>query len=106
MLSGQADSPYKRGANSPYERGWNKGWGCGVADVASDRAAVEPFGQPDTVVIKIRRYLCRRCEAVVQVVPRKPGLKGRSNEPAREPSGLLGELVSEGGGGELRSGEA
>lgn len=34
------------------------------------RGPLEPFGKPVTVVITIRRFVCRACRAVIQVVPR------------------------------------
>jgi hypothetical protein len=44
-------------------------WGHGVRQRQS-RGPLEPFGKPVTVVIRIRRFLCRACGAVIQVVPR------------------------------------
>jgi len=34
------------------------------------RGPPQPYGEPEEVEILARRYLCRRCGAVVQVVPR------------------------------------
>ena len=34
------------------------------------RGPLRPLGEPEEVEIQVRRYLCRRCGAVVQVVPR------------------------------------
>ena len=34
------------------------------------RGPLRPDGRPEEVEIRVRRYLCRRCGAVVQVVPR------------------------------------
>lgn len=44
-------------------------WGHGVRE-RQQRGPLEPFGEPVTVVVQVRRYLCRACRAVVQVVPR------------------------------------
>lgn len=55
-------------AGRPMGRGLGL-WGHGVRERQS-RGPLEPFGKPETVVITIRRYLCRACRAVIQVVPR------------------------------------
>ncbi|MFO1395233.1 MAG: hypothetical protein U1F09_15900 [Steroidobacteraceae bacterium] len=44
-------------------------WGHGVRE-RQQRGPLEPFGEPVTVVVQVRRYVCRACRAVVQVVPR------------------------------------
>lgn len=44
-------------------------WGHGVRE-RQQRGPLEPFGKPVVIVLRVRRYRCRACQAVVQVVPR------------------------------------
>lgn len=44
-------------------------WGHGLRE-RQQRGPLEPGGEPATVVVRVRRYLCRRCESVILVVPR------------------------------------
>lgn len=60
--------PRCEAASRPAGRGLGL-WGHGVRERQS-RGPLEPFGKPVVVVITIRRFLCRVCGAVIQVVPR------------------------------------
>jgi len=60
--------PCCEAAGRPAGRGLGL-WGHGVRE-RQNRGPLEPFGKPVTVVIRIRRFLCRACGAVIQVVPR------------------------------------
>jgi hypothetical protein len=43
-------------------------WGHGLRDRQS-RGPLEPLGDPVEVTLRVRRYLCRPCQAVIVVVP-------------------------------------
>jgi len=43
-------------------------WGHGLRDRQS-RGPLEPLGDPVEVTLRVRRYLCRPCRAVIVVVP-------------------------------------
>lgn len=63
-----AQCPRCEAAGRPTGRGLGL-WGHGVRERQS-RGPLEPFGKPVTVVIRMRRFVCRACGAVIQVVPR------------------------------------
>lgn len=54
-------------ASRPVGRGLQI-WGHGLRDRQS-RGPLEPLGDPVEVTLRVRRYLCRPCRAVIVVVP-------------------------------------
>jgi len=43
-------------------------WGHGLRD-RQQRGPLEPFGEPVEITLRVRRYVCRPCAAVIVVVP-------------------------------------
>lgn len=59
--------PKCKAASRPVGRGLQI-WGHGLCD-RQQRGPLEPLGDPVEITIRVRRYVCRLCRAVIVVVP-------------------------------------